>query len=120
MLVIENLSTPVELAITQVDDSVKMRLFSQFINEVSRVLQNLLKCFNGTFISKSFVLPAAWVFPVMFILDLNDYSQLTITAHPTADSYCLPAKYCLPVDYFRLYLVYYLWDSLKINIILPN
>ena len=31
--------------------------------------------------------------------------------------YCLPVKYCLSVDYFRLYLVDHLWDSLKINII---
>ena len=35
-------------------------------------LQKLLKYFNGTIISTSFVLPAGGVFPVIFILDLND------------------------------------------------
>ena len=69
---ISNFPTPVELVITQVDDHVKMRLISQLINGISRVLQKLLKYFNGTIISTSFVLPAAGVFPVIFILDLND------------------------------------------------
>ena len=65
----------------------------------------------------------------------------TVTTHPTptpppkflspnsyclpveychAVDYCLPIKYCMSVDYFRLYLVYHLWDSLKINIIFLN
>ena len=70
--VIANLIAPVELVITQVDDQVKMRLTSQLINGISRVLQKLLKYFNGTIISTSFVLPSAGVFPVIFILDLND------------------------------------------------
>ena len=42
------------------------------MGDISRVLQTLLKYFNGAIISTSFVLPAAWVFPVIFILDLND------------------------------------------------
>ena len=37
----------------------------------------VLKYFNGTIISTSFVLPAAGVFPVIFILNLND-SDYTI------------------------------------------
>ena len=49
-----------------------MRLISQLINGISRVLQKLLKYFNGTIISTSFVLPSGGVFPVIFILDLND------------------------------------------------
>ena len=49
-----------------------MRLTSQLVNGISRVLQELLKYFNGTIISTSFVLPSAGVFPVIFILDLND------------------------------------------------
>ena len=49
-----------------------MRLISQLINGISRVLQKLLKYFNGTIISTSFVLPSVGVFPVIFILDLND------------------------------------------------
>ena len=49
-----------------------MRLTSQLNNGISRVLQKLLKYFNKTIISTSFTLPAAGVFPVIFILDLND------------------------------------------------
>ena len=58
--------------ITQVGNHVKIRLTSQLINGISRVLQKLLIYFNGTIISTLFVLPAAGVFPVTFILDLND------------------------------------------------
>ena len=50
----------------------KERLTSHFINGISRVLQKLLKCFDGIIILTSFVLPAAGVFPVIFALDLND------------------------------------------------
>ena len=39
---VSNFPTPVELVITQVDDHVKMRLISQLINGISRVLQKLL------------------------------------------------------------------------------
>ena len=49
-----------------------MRLTSQLINGNSRVLQKLFKYFNGIIISRSFVLPLAGKFPVIFILDLND------------------------------------------------
>ena len=49
-----------------------MRLISQLINGISRVLQKLLKHFNSTVISKSFILPSAGFFPVIFNLDLND------------------------------------------------
>ena len=38
MSVIENLPAPVELVITQFHDNVKMRLTSQLINGISRVL----------------------------------------------------------------------------------
>ena len=51
---------------------VKMRLFSQLINGISRVLQKLLKYFNGTIISTSIILTSAGVFSVIFILNLND------------------------------------------------
>ena len=63
---------PVELVITQVDDHVKIKLISELIKEISRVLQKLLKYFHGTIISTSFSLPPAGVFPVMFILNIND------------------------------------------------
>ena len=51
-----------------------MRLTSQLINGILRVLQKLLKYFNGTIISTSSVLLSAGVFPLIFILDLN-YSE---------------------------------------------
>ena len=44
-----------------------MRLTSQLINGISRVLQKLLTYFKGTIISTSFVLASAGVFPV-FVL----------------------------------------------------
>ena len=42
------------------------------INDISRVLQNLLKYFNDIAISTSFVLPSSGVFPVIFALNLKD------------------------------------------------
>ena len=48
-----------------------MKLISQLINDISRVLQKLLKYFDGTIISASFVLSAS-VLPVSFCLNLNE------------------------------------------------
>ena len=59
---------------TQSLDHVNTRLTSQLINGISNVLQELLKYFNGTIISTSFVFLLFGVFPVIFILDLN-YSE---------------------------------------------
>ena len=58
----------------------KIRLTSHLINGVSRVRQDLLKYFNGTIISTSFVVPLSGVFPVIFILYLNDseFSMLSL------------------------------------------
>ena len=75
--VISNAPADLELAITQVDDHVKMRLISQLINGISRVIKKLLKYFNGTVISTTIVLSLAGVSPVIFILNLND-SDCTI------------------------------------------
>ena len=61
-----------KIVITQVDDHAKIRITSQLINGISRVLQKILKYFNGTIISTSFVLPSAGVSPVIFTLDVND------------------------------------------------
>ena len=44
---------------------VKIRFISQFINGISSVLQKLLKNFNGTTISASFVLSIPTNFPVI-------------------------------------------------------
>ena len=70
--VISNFTSPLEVLITQVDDHVHIKLTSQLIKSISRVLQKLLKYFNRTIISTSFSLPPAGVLPVIFILDLND------------------------------------------------
>ena len=56
-----------------------MRLISQLINDISRVLQKLLKCFNGTAILTSFVLPAAGVFPVILVLYLTDSDSVILS-----------------------------------------
>ena len=48
-----------------------MRLISQLVNGISRVLQKLNKYFNGAAISTSFVLPAAGIFPVILFFNLN-------------------------------------------------
>ena len=49
-----------------------MRLILQLINGISKVLQNLLKYFNGIDILTSFTLSAAGFFLVILILDLHD------------------------------------------------
>ena len=56
-----------------------MRLTSQLINGISRVFQKLLKYFNGIIISTSFVLPSSGIFPVIFILDLNDLESVKLS-----------------------------------------
>ena len=63
-----------------------MRLNSQLINGISRVLQKLLKYFDGTIISTSSVLPSTGVFPVTLILDLNDSEFVKL-------SFSLPLSY---------------------------
>ena len=54
-----------------------MRLIAQFVNGISRVLQKLLKYFNGTTISMFVLLSASGVFSVILILYVND-SEFTI------------------------------------------
>ena len=62
-----------------VDGQDKIRLISQLIKGISRVLQKLLKYFNGTAILTSFVLPSSGVFPVIFNLDLSDLESVKVT-----------------------------------------
>ena len=57
------------------------------INGVLRVLQKVLKYFNGTIISRSFVLPSAGVFLVIFTLDLNDSGSSKLI-------FGFPMQYC--------------------------
>ena len=49
------------------------------INGILRGIQKLLKYFNGTDISKKFVLWASAVFPVILILDLNDSDSVVLS-----------------------------------------
>ena len=49
-----------------------MRIISWEIKDISRVLQVLLKYFNGTAFLTSLYYPQLGFFPVKFILDLND------------------------------------------------
>ena len=69
---IANVAAPEELVTIQIDEHFKMRLISQLINDISRVIQKLLNCFNDTSISTSFLLSLLGVFAVIVILDLND------------------------------------------------
>ena len=62
-------------------------LTSQLIKGTSRVLQKLLKYFSGTIISTFFSLPAAGVFPVIFILDLN-HSESSRLSSGSCLKYC--------------------------------
>ena len=55
-----------------------MRLIWKLFKGISRVLQKLLKYFNGTITSTSFVPPLA-VLPVIFCLNLNE-ALLLLTA----------------------------------------
>ena len=61
MSVVSNSVIPTAEEITHFLDQVKFRLISQLINGISRVVQKLLKYFNGTAILTSFVLPPAGV-----------------------------------------------------------
>ena len=79
MSVISNLPTPIELVIKQVHDYVKMRLTSQLINDISIILQKLLKFLKGTIISTFFLLQSLGVFPVIFILSLNDSESVKLS-----------------------------------------
>ena len=69
--VILSFVAPVTEEITQPSDQDKTRLIPQLISGISRVSRKLLKHFNDTAISTSFVLPAAGFFPVILILKAN-------------------------------------------------
>ena len=54
----------------------KISSYSQLIKGISRVLQKLLKNFNGTIVSTSTILPSSLVWPVIFVLKLNEFVAL--------------------------------------------
>ena len=58
--------------ITQFSDQVKIRLTSQLIKGISKVLQKLVKYFNGTIILTLFISPSSSVWVVIFTLKLNE------------------------------------------------
>ena len=60
------------LIITQFADQVKISSTPQLIKGISRVLQKLLKYFNGTTISVPFISPSSLVLPVIFVLNLDE------------------------------------------------
>ena len=51
---------------------VRIRLNSQSINSISRVLQKLLKCFNDTLVL-TFFIPSFSILPVIFVLILKKH-----------------------------------------------
>ena len=55
---------------TQFADHVKISSTSQLIEGISRVIQKLLKFFNGTIPSTSFISPWSLVWPVIFVSKL--------------------------------------------------
>lgn len=62
------------LIITQFSDRLTPfpdRFTSQWIGAILRILQKLLKYFNGTAVSTSLVLPAAGVLPIILALNYN-------------------------------------------------
>ena len=70
--VIANVVAFVSLDNTHLSDQVKKRSISQLINGISRVLPQLLKHFNGTIISTSFLPLAASALPVICYLNLSE------------------------------------------------
>ena len=71
---ISNISTNY---ITQSGDQVKIKLNSQLIKGILRVLQKLLKYFNGTIISTLSILPLSLVLRAIFVLKLNESVTLS-------------------------------------------
>ena len=69
---------PVAEEITQSEDKVRMKLVSQLIKSILRVLQKILKCFNGNSFLTTFILPAAGVVPIILTLNSNDLESAKI------------------------------------------
>ena len=87
-----NVHTPVELVIMQFPDQVRIKLISNLIKDISRVLPKLLKYFNGTPISTSSVLTSTGVLPVIFALNLND-SESTMLVIVSSLNYSLQLQH---------------------------
>ena len=82
---------------TKFADQVKIRLTSQLIKGISRVLQKLLKYFNGTIISTLFISPSSSYWPVNFVLKLNQsvaLAPLKLTISPLLFTAGISLRYC--------------------------
>ena len=82
--------------ITQFLDQVKISSTSQLIKGISRVLQKLLRYFNGTIIS-TLIIPSLIVWPVIFVLKLNESAALAplkSTISPALFTAGISLQYC--------------------------
>ena len=108
--VIANVPEPLELAITQFADQVRIISTSQLIKNISRVLQKLLKYYHDTAISATFVLPSARVLPVIFVLSFNVSESFIVVSGS-------PLQYCNELlDVFKLLLL----CSIKLYIVITT
>ena len=108
------------LIITQSAHQVKISSTSQLIRSISRVLQKLIKYFNGTIILIPFISPSLLVWHVIFVLNLNESVALVLIK-----SIILPALftagislqqcYKLP-DIYEWLTLYYIKLCISINI----
>ena len=101
LYVIENFISTTTGEITQFSYQFNLRLILQVVKGVSRVLQKLLKYFNGTVSSTFFVLPATGAFPVILILDwliqmhqLAHFYNIAINFLMFLSNYC-----CIQLNY---------------------
>ena len=81
---------------TQPADHVKISSNSQLIKGISRVLQKLLRYFNGNIISTS-ILPSLLVGPVISVLKLNEsvtLAPLKSAISPSSSTAGIFLQYC--------------------------
>ena len=81
---------------TQFADQFKISSTSQLIKGISRVLQKLLKYFNGTIIS-TLIIPLSLVWPVIFVLKLNEsvaIAPLKSAISPSSSTAGISLQYC--------------------------
>ena len=78
VLVTANFVAPVAAEITQSSDQVRIRLISQLIRNISRVLQKLLQYFDGTSISY-LNLPPVVLLTVIFAINLKDSESVILS-----------------------------------------
>ena len=125
MSVYLNFVIPTTEEITHFLDQVKSRVILQLIYGISRVLQKLLRYFNGAVILISFALPSAGVFLVMLIL----YGMIQIVLYYHLDHlynvvtnfltflnnyHCILLNYILASLYYILNIIYTTYTRLPL------